>query len=839
MLTRIKLALSLVMLTILAILSLVFLVPQISSAKTNTFATNQVQQNTLDIIDINRFHYDSTFNEEEIRRFLKSQPGRLSTISKASTFMPQDAAKLIAGASVQGINPKVFITLIEMLSGSVTDGSKTDADLDLPFGLGTKIIVGFDRQMDWASEGLKNYFNAYAVDPSQQQIKFKTRQTITSTKGINASTYAIQAFIAETTDETTWKELVGNSPKGFAATYKRLFNEEATAVLTLSPSVSPNANIGLTSPFNGAYDNSDGRINSWFDHAYPTYGNDTHLTHYTGGTPRYGPVNDCTPGYSCYGGHDGIDYRNSAGLDIKAAAPGTLRRYTNTRCGTTHHYIEITHNNGYKTYYGHLASFDQNAPDGQPVSRGQRIATMGNTGCSEGVHLHFSVYYNGKVTDPFGWSGGGTDPCAINNTCTAGQWLWQSGNGPIVDGDLIKGSGLAVFVYYKGVRFFIPNPQVAADSGYDLNTVTTLLDNELNAIPFAPDGTLITEPRDPAPWRGEWVIYKGVRFGIPSQAVFDGSGYDRAKLITLPRAMFDTFVAYGEGTLITEPQHLPNWRGWFVIYKRVKFGIPTREIFDASGYLVDNIAILPRPMFETIAEYGDGTLITEPQNLPNWRGWWAIYGRVRFGIPSRAVFDAAGYNDANIAVLPRPMFDTVSADSHNLLLKNPNPGNLYIIQYAKRRYFFNYQTFYAWGFQESNIHTMPDAMLNIFPNDIPVQFPVKKTGDAGNINDVGSLSYALNWVSTGQTITLLPDGGTQVNVQGALPALKTSVNIVNSCNSRVTINGSAPTAQTNGLTLSGNNYIEGVIFSGFRGKQLDMSLGKGYRFKCTSVRAGS
>lgn len=92
--------------------------------------------------------------------------------------------------------------------------------------------------------------------------------------------------------------------------------------------------------------------------------------------------------------HNGTDFGGEAGLNIYAAEAGTvfsagwMNGFGNT--------IMLSHNiNGkeYTTLYAHLAAMD--AAPGDRVERGEVIATMGTTGVSTGIHLHFEVHPGG------------------------------------------------------------------------------------------------------------------------------------------------------------------------------------------------------------------------------------------------------------------------------------------------------------------------------------------------------------------------------------------------------------------------------------------------------------
>ncbi|HEX2913194.1 MAG TPA: hypothetical protein VH186_20495 [Chloroflexia bacterium] len=181
---------------------------------------------------------------------------------------------------------------------------------------------------------------------------------------------------------------------------------------------------------------------------------------------------------------------------------------------------------------------------------------------------------------------------------------------PLSDGMLIKGSDANIYVYYKGPRFFIPNPTVASNSGYNLNNVTTLYDIQLNSIPLAPDGTLVQAAGD----TNIWAIYKHTRFLIPNSQVFTASGYDPSKVITLPVAMFNTFNAAGDNTLVQAAGDTSYW----VIYNNVRFLIPNSTVFNAAGYKLYNVAVLPSALFSSISNNTDNTILRNPDDGSLW-----------------------------------------------------------------------------------------------------------------------------------------------------------------------------------------------------------------------------
>lgn len=95
--------------------------------------------------------------------------------------------------------------------------------------------------------------------------------------------------------------------------------------------------------------------------------------------------------------HTGLDIASPTGTPIYAAASGTVTvvHYSNVSYGN---YVKISHGNGVETLYAHCNTL--NVTEGQSVSQGQFIATVGSTGNSTGSHLHLEIRKNGTTLNP-------------------------------------------------------------------------------------------------------------------------------------------------------------------------------------------------------------------------------------------------------------------------------------------------------------------------------------------------------------------------------------------------------------------------------------------------------
>ncbi|MBE7042268.1 MAG: hypothetical protein E7399_02095 [Ruminococcaceae bacterium] len=117
----------------------------------------------------------------------------------------------------------------------------------------------------------------------------------------------------------------------------------------------------------------------------------------TGSTYGYSCIS-CSFGYRTYNNrdHNGIDCAAPAGAQIMATRSGTVTvsNYDSSRG----EHIIIDHHDGYQTTYMHMS--ERLVSSGTKVTRGQTIGLVGNTGASDGAHLHFEIRLNGSLVNP-------------------------------------------------------------------------------------------------------------------------------------------------------------------------------------------------------------------------------------------------------------------------------------------------------------------------------------------------------------------------------------------------------------------------------------------------------
>lgn len=96
--------------------------------------------------------------------------------------------------------------------------------------------------------------------------------------------------------------------------------------------------------------------------------------------------------------HQGVDFAAPHGTPIFATADGSVK-FAGQQGGYGN-VIELRHQDGISTLYGHMSAFAEGMQAGKAIKRGEVIGYVGSTGSSTGNHVHYEYHINGEPQDP-------------------------------------------------------------------------------------------------------------------------------------------------------------------------------------------------------------------------------------------------------------------------------------------------------------------------------------------------------------------------------------------------------------------------------------------------------
>ena len=106
------------------------------------------------------------------------------------------------------------------------------------------------------------------------------------------------------------------------------------------------------------------------------------------------------PFHGDYRMHSGVDISGPIGEIIYATGNGKVIQVGHDFFGYGN-FVMIDHGFGYKTRYAHLKNATVTL--GRIVKRGEQIGLMGNTGRSQGPHVHYEVIYKNSPVNPLNY----------------------------------------------------------------------------------------------------------------------------------------------------------------------------------------------------------------------------------------------------------------------------------------------------------------------------------------------------------------------------------------------------------------------------------------------------
>ncbi|MBE3040643.1 MAG: peptidoglycan DD-metalloendopeptidase family protein, partial [Chloroflexi bacterium] len=332
--------------------------------------------------------------------------GSFNVVDYMNSHTPQlanYAETLYGRAEYYSINPKVYLTLMEMTGGLVSNTAVTPEQVENPFGLGQ---TGFTAQLDALSEILfaayyLHLYNYSILAEGQRDLPILTLKdgsTFPVPGAANAGSYAAMAGLAKLLDTAGMASALDDSrPVSFVQTYRRLFPGDDP--LSQANRIFIPGEVGAQAIPSNLLQLPYPRRESWtFGGVHSNLANDSDPVNF--------PMSslDFSRGWPAWGA-------DTSSMWVVAAAAGVPTVISSCN-------VHIQHSDGWMTTYYHL---DNVQTFGATINQNERVAIAANSlsqavcngGGSTGPHVHFSLKQDGAFV-------------AINGTALSG-WVVHSG----------------------------------------------------------------------------------------------------------------------------------------------------------------------------------------------------------------------------------------------------------------------------------------------------------------------------------------------------------------------------------------------------------------------------
>lgn len=189
----------------------------------------------------------------------------------------------------------------------------------------------------------------------------------------------------------------------YAGQWLKLWEGTSTASSSSYGSSTTNSSSSYTTNNSSAYSHTNSSVpqtNNSYQNNYPSnYTNNytSNTTQQSSGSFKYPTSNPVSFQYDTSNSILGMWFSGSQGDPVYASQSGSVI-YAGNGLQEYGNLVMINHGNDYVTAYAHNSQIL--VKEGDTVRQGQQIASMGNTGNTNGVALEFQVRQGGRAIDP-------------------------------------------------------------------------------------------------------------------------------------------------------------------------------------------------------------------------------------------------------------------------------------------------------------------------------------------------------------------------------------------------------------------------------------------------------
>jgi hypothetical protein len=279
------------------------------------------------------------------------------------------------------------------------------------------------------------------------------------------------------------------------------------------------------------------------------------------------------------------------------------------------------------------------------------------------------------------------------------------------DGTLIKETGSdTVSVVYGGAAFRVPDRPTFEEMGFDWSAVQTVPEGTLEKLPSSPPRDMIfREFRS----QQEWYLSGGLKYQLSSdterEALIASGRVPGGTTLVPTGALARTPAAPEDGTLMKEA----GADTVFVVYGGARFQVPSRAAFEAMGFDWDHVQTVPAGTTAKLP-------LTPPREtvLREFRTdqAWYVSGGVKYPVSSereRAAHMASGRFLTDTMTVPAGALSQIpTAPQDGALIKEAGSDTVFVVYGGARFQIPNRTAFDVMGFDWDDVQTVPTASVN-------------------------------------------------------------------------------------------------------------------------------